>query len=49
MYDLASSAVTLADALAEGLADAEAGRLVPVSEAFARVRAALKIADETDL
>ncbi|MDQ0448917.1 type II toxin-antitoxin system ParD family antitoxin [Methylobacterium aerolatum] len=33
-------------ALAEGLADAEAGRLVPVGEAFARVRAALGMADE---
>ena len=32
-------------ALAEGVADAEAGRLVPVGEAFARVRAALGVAD----
>lgn len=33
-------------ALAEGIADAEAGRLVPVGEAFAQVRAALGLGGE---
>ncbi|MCJ2014931.1 type II toxin-antitoxin system ParD family antitoxin [Methylobacterium sp. J-076] len=33
-------------ALAAGVADAEAGRLVPAGEAFARVRAALGLTDE---
>lgn len=33
-------------ALAEGIADAEAGRLVPVGEAFAQVRAALGLGSE---
>lgn len=34
-------------ALAEGIADAEAGRAVPVKEAFARIRAALGMTDES--
>ncbi len=34
-------------ALAEGIADAEAGRVVPVKEAFARIRAALAMTDES--
>lgn len=33
-------------ALAEGIADAEAGRVVPVGEAFARIRAELGIGNE---
>jgi len=45
-HDRAARLKALDAALAEGLADAEAGRLVPVGEAFARVRAALGIADE---
>lgn len=34
-------------ALAEGIADVEAGRVVLVKDAFARIRAALGIADES--
>ena len=45
-HDRAARLHALDAALAEGLADVEAGRLVPVAEAFARVRAALGIADE---
>ncbi|GJD91348.1 hypothetical protein BHAOGJBA_4896 [Methylobacterium hispanicum] len=33
-------------ALAQGIADAEAGQVVPVEEAFARIRARLNMADE---
>ncbi|MFC6390272.1 type II toxin-antitoxin system ParD family antitoxin [Methylorubrum zatmanii] len=33
-------------ALAEGIADAEAGRVVPIGEAFARIRAELGIESE---
>lgn len=36
---------TVDAALAEGIADAETGRLVPNGEAFARVQAALTVAD----
>jgi len=34
--------------LAKGLADAEAGRLVPLDEAFARLRAKLHLPDDGD-
>ena len=44
-HDPVAKLKALDAALAEGLADAEAGRLVPVGEAFARVRAALGIAE----
>ncbi|WP_342148220.1 hypothetical protein [Methylorubrum sp. SB2] len=33
-------------ALAEGIADAEAGRVTPIGEAFARIRAELGLGDE---
>lgn len=38
----------LDEALARGIADAEAGRVVPVSEAFRRIRAELNLGDEGD-
>jgi hypothetical protein len=41
-----SRADALDAALARGLADAAAGRVVPVEEAFARVRAALGVSGE---
>ena len=34
-------------ALAEGIADAEAGRVVPVKDAFERIRVALGMTDES--
>ncbi|SFL43902.1 type II toxin-antitoxin system ParD family antitoxin [Methylorubrum salsuginis] len=37
---------TLDAALAEGIADAEAGRVMPVGEAFARIRAELGLDDD---
>ncbi|MHC2002862.1 type II toxin-antitoxin system ParD family antitoxin [Methylobacterium sp. CM6241] len=37
----------LDSALAAGIADAEAGRVVPVQDAFARIRAALGMVDES--
>ncbi len=35
-------------ALAEGIADAEAGRAVPVKDAFVRIRAALGMTDQSE-
>ncbi|KQT60201.1 transcriptional regulator [Methylobacterium sp. Leaf456] len=37
---------TLDAALAEGIADAEAGRVMPVGEAFARIRAELGLDED---
>jgi antitoxin ParD1/3/4 len=44
-HDRAAKLRALETALARGLADAEAGRVVSVDEAFRRLRAELKLAD----
>jgi antitoxin ParD1/3/4 len=44
--DQAAKLRALDAALAQGIADAEAGRVVPVEEAFARIRARLNMTDE---
>ena len=46
--DQAAKLRALDAALAQGIADAEAGRVVPVGEAFARIRAELGIAEDGD-
>lgn len=43
--DRASKLRSLDAALARGLADAEAGRLIPLDEAFQRLRAELELPD----
>lgn len=45
-HDAAAKLRALEAALAEGMADARAGRLVPVGEAFARIRSALGLSSE---
>jgi antitoxin ParD1/3/4 len=45
--DRAARLRALEGALARGLADAEAGRIVSVDEAFRRLRAELKLADRS--
>jgi antitoxin ParD1/3/4 len=35
-------------ALAEGIADADAGRLIPLDEAFAHLRAKLELSDDSN-
>ena len=46
--DQAAKLRALDAALAEGLADAAAGRIVPVDEAFARIRARLGLTGEDE-
>jgi antitoxin ParD1/3/4 len=46
-HDRAAKLRALETALARGLADAEAGRVVSVDEAFRRLRAELKLADHS--
>jgi antitoxin ParD1/3/4 len=43
--DRAAKLIALDAALARGIADAEAGRVMPLSEAFARLRADLGISE----